>query len=849
LYAADTALAASIATKANGSHTQTASTISDSTTAGRALLTAEDVTAQKTALGLGTAAALDVGTTANKIVQLTAEAKLPAVDGSLLTGIVGRISSATVAGLAALTPTNGSVVDLLGYYAAGDGGGQQLIYRSSGRESITLDGGFYLTGSGASDYFEAVDKTVISAKRFGCRADGTTNDAVALQNMISVSRSTFDTGLMTPTRKIVLETGSYATDAPINIYSGVWLTGSGPGSKIIKGSSFSGASLLILKGDQQNYVQFVNFDNLGFDGDCVAVTNSALASLAQLHFYNLFFSTTDCFVLDSYIQSSSFNNIFSYGDVNRILHCEGNNNEVNRLVKEGGSGSSAEPYVKISQHAASSSGGWLFKSILLEGAGSVNKTPFVLDSVVNTQIENYWCEVSASNGYRLHLKNCTNIFFNDSQTMSVSSTVQIKLENSHDIHFDELSTDGSGDRFEDHFELVGENTIYIDRVYSRNGTDSYRIGSPFRIGYVHARSVDTIPFPYVSSSTETHISAGNLLYNPSFDAGIYNWEISVGGAGSLTTSVIPAETNLEGKALRCEMTAANLLYLYQNLVFSTDQCGKPYTFSCMIRMNAGTANMVGSVVINGCGVEVVSQRPFSVTEVGEWHFMTLTITPQTAGTMLVGIQGVNFTSMDVDECNFSAGVIAKPNPHHAKEIQVDGRIITRAAAKPTTGTWRVSDWVLNTAPGSTSPLGWICTVAGTPGTWQATGTFDVATWNELDSFVTGYPVASQYDSTHNAAIFSASNQAGIKFQGGTSDKTTLFQFSNVFYVQSDQIVFRDDTDSTSWLQYSRGNFIKIGRADGYPLELVGGLVKPNLPTSNPGAGYLWNDGGTVKVGT
>lgn len=45
---------------------------------------------------LGTAAALDVGTTALKVVQLTNDAKLPAVDGSLLTGIGSTASDITV---------------------------------------------------------------------------------------------------------------------------------------------------------------------------------------------------------------------------------------------------------------------------------------------------------------------------------------------------------------------------------------------------------------------------------------------------------------------------------------------------------------------------------------------------------------------------------------------------------------------------------------------------------------------------------------------------------------------------------------------------------------------------------
>ena len=49
---------------------------------------AESGATARTSLGLGTAATLDVGTSASNIVQLNGSAQLPAVDGSLLTGIV-----------------------------------------------------------------------------------------------------------------------------------------------------------------------------------------------------------------------------------------------------------------------------------------------------------------------------------------------------------------------------------------------------------------------------------------------------------------------------------------------------------------------------------------------------------------------------------------------------------------------------------------------------------------------------------------------------------------------------------------------------------------------------------------
>jgi hypothetical protein len=42
-------------------------------------------------------------------------------------------------------------------------------------------------------------------------------------------------------------------------------------------------------------------------------------------------------------------------------------------------------------------------------------------------------------------------------------------------------------------------------------------------------------------------------------------------------------------------------------------------------------------------------------------------------------------------------------------------------AAPTAGTWRKGDRVLNSEPAVGSPKGWICTAAGTPGTWVSEG--------------------------------------------------------------------------------------------------------------------------------
>lgn len=67
------------------------------------------------------------------------------------------------------------------------------------------------------------------------------------------------------------------------------------------------------------------------------------------------------------------------------------------------------------------------------------------------------------------------------------------------------------------------------------------------------------------------------------------------------------------------------------------------------------------------------------------------------------------------------GVVAfsNYNPSGAMVNYENLIVVGRAAAIPTTGTYAVGSIIYNSAPTAGQPPGWICTVAGTPGTWKA----------------------------------------------------------------------------------------------------------------------------------
>lgn len=204
-------------------------------------------------------------------------------------------SPMTASGLATTVGTDGQSVTVDGYTTAGDAGDSwSMIYRATGRTGITVDGGFYLAGPGADDYWEAVDKSEAYGRRFGMVADGAinqtgTNSAAALQ-------AALDSG-----SDVVALNGIFLIDSAVTIPANVTLRGDG---HIVRGPNVeqlvtlsSGCAIDGLKFSQRQTVEGGNEVMIrGTSVDGVEIRN---VTLDQLGHGIDFQSCTNCVVKDS----------------------------------------------------------------------------------------------------------------------------------------------------------------------------------------------------------------------------------------------------------------------------------------------------------------------------------------------------------------------------------------------------------------------------------------------------------------------------------------------------------------------------------------------------------------------
>lgn len=88
--------------------------------------------------------------------------------------------------------------------------------------------------------------------------------------------------------------------------------------------------------------------------------------------------------------------------------------------------------------------------------------------------------------------------------------------------------------------------------------------------------------------------------------------------------------------------------------------------------------------------------------------------------MIVGNRSTGAGTSDITQTAATNGLYAHVFGNYFS-ANSRGPTIQYATAAPTGGTWRIGDIVYNVAPAAAGTIGWVCTTAGTPGTWKTFG--------------------------------------------------------------------------------------------------------------------------------
>jgi len=120
-------------------------------------------------------------------------------------------------------------------------------------------------------------------------------------------------------------------------------------------------------------------------------------------------------------------------------------------------------------------------------------------------------------------------------------------------------------------------------------------------------------------------------------------------------------------------------------------------------------------------------RNFEISTSGNVNFYNCEIGRTTANAIANSyIEATGSGDLVLTDCTFTSLTAPGTEIIGAQVYKIAGGLGNRyrqyyTLVVPSTGTWSVGDRAFNSNPSVGQPKGWICTVAGTPGTWVSEG--------------------------------------------------------------------------------------------------------------------------------
>jgi hypothetical protein len=550
-----------------------------------------------------------------------------------------------------------------------------------------------------------------NVKAFGATGDGVTNDAAAVQAAIDAATPT--SGATPETGRVVyFPTGVYVINSTVETYSGVILEGNGIASVLKAGGSLTNRIVSLEEVDGSGQYRYAGVRNLSFEATgAIWAIEAAAANVLNCVFEDIYLDVGLGLALDTYTQATTVRHVVSVGPVNTILRLSGNFNNITEIDKEGGTGTTAGAYIEL---IGPDCDGNELKNLLIEGSGDASKCPIMLQDVGDLNIENLWNELSTTNGYTIEATNST-FTITGIASLTTFALGKIKLRSGSFLRMEKLNAASEDLDWQPYIDADGGSAFHADQINGRRGADTYSIAASNNKSvsrYVNENALATLPAGYSAVSTPDYASGQNLLINPSFEAGIYGWALSNSDTPTFGASEV-------GQGLMYQCVSSTGHQLTQNITIAAGQIGQPLTLRYVAKIVGASGGRIIPII---AGSAEIGQN-YVITETG-WQATTVTFRPASSGSLSFGLWwlGVSGSSTAyVDEFSLCAGDRGLINPAKFGSLELSEKTFLCATAAPTTGTWKRGDHVFNSAPSVGAAKGWICTVAGTPGTWVSEG--------------------------------------------------------------------------------------------------------------------------------
>ena len=568
----------------------------------------------------------------------------------------------------------------------------------------------------------ALATVTVNARDFGAKGDGITDDRVAIQAAIDAAMPAANATQSKPSDatsgaiQVLLPRGVYLVSEPLRLYSGTWLRGEGPATRLQASSEFKGAAVVTAARQTKagsKYVTRMTVTDLDIAGKrpglwavdlCGDADGQDTLVSVQPTLANIAIWTENGLRATVYLQNAEVDNIVYLGLVDRMLWVRGNHNRFHRLDKEGGTGVSNAPYILIDRHKDGPSQSNRLSMILIEQMTHKSKTMIRAEDTIGLQIDNLWIEPTESDGAAVRLVR--------------SKSFQIKGHTTHwksrivvtDRSFGSIDQTPAHDpqgAITSELEVDATSYVRIGASRLRSVRNALPIDTAARIDTAAIIDEKLLMQPQGGRSPVVRQmlhSTQNLLANPSFETGLHAWGFLEPARPAVET--VSSEVG-PGRMLKLVGLRNASTTLVQKVEIPQAWIGRTLTLSLLVRHQQGGTT---SPYIEGAGIERTEDVHGRVdAAAGGWVLTSQTFTLRAAGTLTVGTR-ITGTAADtqvlLDEARLAFGPIGAPAGAQLREIEIGGRTLTSASSPPRDGTWKAGDLVLDQPTEAGSPLAW-----------------------------------------------------------------------------------------------------------------------------------------------